>query len=117
MTDEMIERQSSGMGRTYRPMPSGTNECDACAGTGGPSPWEYDHHIWLRGQPVAVCGACRGSGYLTRWGFRVSAARVLARHRWMGDWISDERQNVRDSRTNGRVSKIARLLAKIGGDA
>jgi hypothetical protein len=75
--------------RVYRPMPMGTRECDACCGTGEPSPWEYDHYIWLRGQPIAVCGSCRGSGYLTKWGFRVSAEKVLERHRFMASILNE----------------------------
>jgi hypothetical protein len=76
-------------GRVLRPMPMGTRECSACAGTGEPSPWEHDHHIWLRGNPIAVCGACRGSGYLTRFGFRVSPAKVLARYRFMNELLPE----------------------------
>jgi len=54
---------------------SGLKPCDACAGTGQPSPWEWDHIVWRDRVPLAVCGDCRGSGLLTRWGFRVSQAR------------------------------------------
>jgi hypothetical protein len=81
--------------RVMRPMPNGTHECGACCGTGEPSPWEYDHHIWLRGNPIAVCGSCRGSGYLTRFGFRVSAAKVLARYRHMNELFLEGSENVR----------------------
>jgi hypothetical protein len=69
--------------RTMRPMPDGARDCSACCGTGESSPWEYDHHIWVRGEPIAVCGACRGAGMMGRFGFRISAAKVLARHRLM----------------------------------
>lgn len=75
--------QNDAAERILRPMPMGSHECAACAGTGEPSPWEHDHHIWLRGQPIAVCGACRGAGQVGRWGFRLSAAKVLAHYRRM----------------------------------
>jgi hypothetical protein len=71
--------------RVMRPMPMGTRECMACAGTGDTSPWEHDHHIWLRGEPIAVCGACKGAGKVGRWGFPLSAAKALAQHRQMSN--------------------------------
>lgn len=67
--------------RVIRPMPKGSVECSSCAGTGEPSPWEHDYHIWLRGEPIAVCGACRGAGKLSKWGFRLSAGKVLNLYR------------------------------------
>ena len=69
--------------RVLRPMPMGARDCEACSGTGETSPWEHDHHVWLRGQPIAVCGACRGAGMVSRWGFRLSAAKVLGTQRRM----------------------------------
>jgi hypothetical protein len=75
--------------RVYRPMPMGSKDCSACCGTGDPSPWEYDHAVWVRGEPIAVCGACRGSGYVSRWGFRISAAKVLAQYRYMNTLLTE----------------------------
>jgi hypothetical protein len=69
--------------RVMRPMPNNSKECDACAGTGDTSPWEHDHHMWLRGEPIAVCGACRGAGRVSKWGFRLSARKVLQSYQRM----------------------------------
>ncbi len=63
--------------RVLQAMPTGSDECASCCGTGHPSPWEHDYHVWLNGQAWAVCGACRGAGYLSKWGFRLSAAKYL----------------------------------------
>jgi hypothetical protein len=73
--------------RVLRPMLMGARDCEACAGTGEPSPWEYDHHLWLRGQPIAVCGACHGAGMVSKWGFRLSARKVLEGHRRMNETL------------------------------
>jgi ribosomal protein L3 len=69
---------SEAITRTYRLQPMNSKECQACAGTGDPSPWEHDHHVWMRGEAIAVCGACRGAGIVGRWGFRISPAKHLA---------------------------------------
>lgn len=61
------------MERIFRMMPRHSKECVSCCGTGEGSPWEHNHYLWLNGQPFAVCGACRGAGYLTKWGFRLNA--------------------------------------------
>jgi hypothetical protein len=58
-------------------------KCDACTGTGEPSPWEWDHYVWRSRIPHAVCGSCRGSGLLTRWGFRLSAKVAAEMRAWL----------------------------------
>lgn len=63
--------------------PSRLRACDACAGTGRPSPWEWDHFVWTNRVPQAVCGSCRGSGVLTRWGFRLSQKKTAAMLNWL----------------------------------
>ncbi len=74
---------------TLRPMPANSRECRACCGTGEPSPWEYDHAVWVRGEPIAVCGACRGAGRVRIFGFHLSAAKVLRRYREMNAILFD----------------------------
>ena len=63
--------------------PVDSKECDACAGTGEPSPWEHDHYVFVKGRLIAVCGACAGAGFLTRWGFRYSAKKYARLMRQM----------------------------------
>lgn len=63
----------------------GLRLCDACCGTGEPSPWEWDVYVWLHGVPHAVCGACRGSGLLGRFGFRLSRRRTALLHKRFHD--------------------------------
>lgn len=43
-----------------------SHRCESCAGTGEPSPWEYDRYVWLKGVAYAVCGACGGAGRVSR---------------------------------------------------
>lgn len=69
--------------QTLYPWPIGTKECDNCCGTGEPGPWEYDHHIFLRGAAIAVCGACRGAGRVGRFGFRLSASKIFHKRKNM----------------------------------
>jgi hypothetical protein len=63
---------------TLHMTPRNSRECTACAGTGDRSPWEHDHYVFVRGECIAVCGACGGAGFVTRWGFRWSAAKYAA---------------------------------------